>query len=205
MSTQHRTTYNSMETSSGDRGCAVFLIIGGLGLTGLAIGFWLVAAFVTIDVSETETTATEIIVEEEVPTVQQAPATSPLSNAPLPATYPERVAAISERIRTASGNYTSLMSRIGERDAAWDAEMLQVLNAWRDADTEVDRIVPPPAHQASHQLLTQASDRYRQAADEIEQSLFDGESDSSANETETLSSAAVALLLAESMLDGEIQ
>jgi hypothetical protein len=204
LSTQQRTTHSSMQDNSGGGGCGVFLIIAGLGLAVLAIGFGLITAFFTIEMSESETVISDVVVED-VSAVEEEPTTFAAPRQPLPATYPERVEGIRDRIRTASDNYTSLMSRIGERDAAWDAEMLQVFTTWRDADTEVGRIVPPPAHQASHQLLTQATDRYRQAAHEIEQGLFDGDSDSSANGTETLASAAVALLLAEASLDAEVQ
>ncbi|TVR75505.1 MAG: hypothetical protein EA415_03775 [Sphaerobacteraceae bacterium] len=204
MSTQYHQRQNAINDSSGGSGCAMFLIIAGVGLAIAAILFGAVIAFFTIDASET--TTSEFVVEDEVEVVVAAtdPIVTDSSADTTPASYPDRIYGLIELLRISSEDYTELKASIGERDEAWEVELLEVFATWRDVDHQIGQIVPSPTHQASYELLSGAASHYRDAADAIEPAILSGEEDPFSKGANSVNNGAIALKLAETTLADEL-
>ncbi len=207
MSTQYHQRQNAINDASGRSGCAIFLIIAGVSLVVIAIAAGVVIAFVSIDV--TETTTSETIIEEvsevELVVAGTTPAVADQSAEATPASYPDRIYGLIERLRISSEDYTALRERTDERDEAWRVELLEVFTTWRDVDHQVGQIVPSPSHQASYDLLSGAASHYRDAADAIEPGILSGEEDPFGAGASSVNNGAIALKLAETTLANELE
>jgi hypothetical protein len=191
-----------MADTSGGNGCAIFLIIVGVGLAVAAIMFGMVSAFVTLDVVETtETSASEVIIEEVEITEEERVENSTSTESSELESYPERINGMIERLEVSTGDYVALMERIDEGDEAWRVDLALVLATWKEVDREANQIVPPPDHAASHDLFLIASGHYYDAATAIETNLANGNENAFADASGSITSGGISLQLAKSMFE----
>lgn len=202
VSTQYRNTHSSIADSSGGGGCAIFLIISGVGLAAAAVVFGLVSAFVTLDMVETtETGVTEVFIEDVMAVEEEHVETSPEDSEPR--SYPDRISGMMDRLADTRDNYEELMTEVDIDDESWRVNLALILATWKEVDREANQIVPPPEHAASHELFLMATGHYHDAATAIETNLANGNENAFADASGSLTSGGISLQLAKSMLENE--